>query len=281
MLYSTLKKNKKLVMLLFILVTVSLIILGFVNFDTNDNNYVAYAKSTSNSKLISIKFKHNNKTEKLKVFPITVGEFLESNDIEVDKYDIVSPSTSTVMKTGTKITYKDVEYKVKTKEKPIKFKTKYIKDSSLKSGTKIVEVKGLTGEKDVTFKMKYIDGKYKSNKVLKSVTTKKSRTKVIRIGTKSTVKGKTYSKVYTMKAYAYHEYSGARGSYGLLCKKGTIAVDPNIIPLGTKLYVKGYGFAIANDTGGMIKGKTIDVYMNSNSQCNSWGVKNVKVYVLS
>ena len=60
-----------------------------------------------------------------------------------------------------------------------------------------------------------------------------------------------------------------------------IAVDPNVIPLGSKVYVEGYGEATAADTGGAIKGNKIDVHVPSKSQAKNWGVKSVKVKVLN
>ncbi|MFT8317767.1 MAG: peptidoglycan-binding protein [Sporolactobacillus sp.] len=60
-----------------------------------------------------------------------------------------------------------------------------------------------------------------------------------------------------------------------------VAVDPAVIPLGTKLYVEGYGYAVAADTGGAIKGRKIDLYFNDNSDALQWGRKTVKVKVLS
>ena len=63
----------------------------------------------------------------------------------------------------------------------------------------------------------------------------------------------------------------------------TVAVDPRVIPLGSLLYVEGYGKAVAADTGGAIKGNIIDVYVNSQEEAyNSWGRKyNVPVYILA
>ena len=62
----------------------------------------------------------------------------------------------------------------------------------------------------------------------------------------------------------------------------TIAVDPRVIPLGSLVYVENYGKAIAADTGGLIKGKIIDVFLSSESECRSWGRKyNVPVYILA
>jgi len=59
-----------------------------------------------------------------------------------------------------------------------------------------------------------------------------------------------------------------------------IAVDPNVIPLGTKVYVDGYGYAIAGDTGGAIKGNKIDLFMESSSEAYSWGRRTVALTIL-
>lgn len=93
-------------------------------------------------------------------------------------------------------------------------------------------------------------------------------------------------KTITVKATAYtascKSCSGIT-AIGLNLKKNpnakAISVDPKVIPLGTKVYVEGYGEAIAADTGGAIKGKKIDVFMPSQSKALSWGVKTVKVKI--
>ncbi|MEK4222431.1 LysM peptidoglycan-binding domain-containing protein [Bacillus sp. FSL W8-0116] len=59
-----------------------------------------------------------------------------------------------------------------------------------------------------------------------------------------------------------------------------IAVDPSVIPLGTKVYVEGYGEAIAGDTGGSINGNRIDVFVPNDQQARNWGVRTVTVKVL-
>jgi 3D (Asp-Asp-Asp) domain-containing protein/LysM repeat protein len=59
-----------------------------------------------------------------------------------------------------------------------------------------------------------------------------------------------------------------------------IAVDPNVIPLGTKVYVEGYGYATAQDTGGAIKGNKIDVFIPQKEDAIDWGVRSVKVTIL-
>ena len=60
----------------------------------------------------------------------------------------------------------------------------------------------------------------------------------------------------------------------------TIAVDPRVIPLGSKVYVEGYGYALAVDTGGDIKGNRIDLFMLSEDEAMTWGRQPVRVYIL-
>jgi 3D (Asp-Asp-Asp) domain-containing protein len=88
----------------------------------------------------------------------------------------------------------------------------------------------------------------------------------------------SYKKTIKMKATAYS--GGGYCANGKKCKVGRVAVDPRVIPLGTWLYVKGYGFCQACDTGGAIKGKRIDLYFKTEAKCNRYGVQKTKVYVL-
>jgi 3D (Asp-Asp-Asp) domain-containing protein len=90
--------------------------------------------------------------------------------------------------------------------------------------------------------------------------------------------GRSVSTSFTVKAYAYT--GGGTTASGMKAAVGRVAVDPRVIPLGTWLYIEGYGLCIAADTGGDIKGKTVDLYMNSESECRNWGVRSVTCYVL-
>ncbi|MCG7344500.1 3D domain-containing protein [Sporosarcina sp. ACRSL] len=94
-------------------------------------------------------------------------------------------------------------------------------------------------------------------------------------------------KEITVSASAYTaNCNGCSGitSTGINLKRNpdakVIAVDPNVIPLGTKVYVEGYGYAIAGDTGSAIKGNKIDVFFPSKSEAYKWGRKDVKIKIL-
>ncbi|MGL4796966.1 MAG: 3D domain-containing protein, partial [Paraclostridium sp.] len=95
-----------------------------------------------------------------------------------------------------------------------------------------------------------------------------------------------YVKLIHCESTAY--YQGSRTATGTVPKRNpngysTIAVDPRVIPLGSLVYVDGYGYAIAEDTGGAIKGNIIDVFVNSYDEAiYGWGRKySVPVYIIA
>jgi N-acetylmuramoyl-L-alanine amidase len=123
---------------------------------------------------------------------------------------------------------------------------------------------------------------------IKSVATTSSKKKVTTSSTDSVSAPANTGKTLTMRATAYTAY--CEGCSGITAN-GTdirsnpnlkvIAVDPRIIPLGSRVWVEGYGEAIAADTGGAIKGNKIDVFIPTEGQARQWGVKNVTVKILN
>jgi 3D (Asp-Asp-Asp) domain-containing protein len=67
---------------------------------------------------------------------------------------------------------------------------------------------------------------------------------------------------------------------GMKAQHGVVAVDPRVIPLGTRLNVEGYGNCIAGDTGSAIKGNRIDLCFNTLEECNAYGMRKVRVEIL-
>ena len=100
----------------------------------------------------------------------------------------------------------------------------------------------------------------------------------------ATSRGATaYKAIYEMEATAYLPTDGdglGITATGIRATHGVVAVDPRVIPLGSKVYVPGYGFAIAADTGGAIKGRKIDLCMESYGDAMQFGRRTVTVYLL-
>lgn len=94
----------------------------------------------------------------------------------------------------------------------------------------------------------------------------------------------TYLSTFSMTATAYT--GGSFTAMGLKPTRdpnglSTISVDPSVIPLGSKVYVEGYGYAIASDTGSAIKGNKIDLYMNSLQDCYAFGRRTVTLHIVA
>ncbi|ABV62522.1 MULTISPECIES: LysM peptidoglycan-binding and 3D domain-containing protein [Bacillus] len=128
----------------------------------------------------------------------------------------------------------------------------------------------------------------KQEPVQKEQTTKKAAPKKETAKAESSSASQSVQKEMTVTATAYTANDGGISGItatGVNLNKNpnakVIAVDPSVIPLGSKVYVEGYGEAIAADTGGAIKGNKIDVHVPSKSQAKNWGVKSVKVKVLN
>ncbi|WP_141500193.1 3D domain-containing protein [Paenibacillus luteus] len=132
--------------------------------------------------------------------------------------------------------------------------------------------------------------------VQKTVTAKTAEADDSKTVTAMNGKEYAYSKALIVQATAYTSAASENGKWGAVdyfgdkLKVGTIAVDPKMIPLGTKLYVTGYDYnglpqggmvATATDIGGSIKGNRIDIFVPGvSSQAMSFGIQNVKVFVL-
>lgn len=219
----------------------------------------------------------DGKTKKYKSLCKTVGEALKDCNIKVGRIDIVKPGSKEMLTDNMKVVVKRVIIKKQTVKEDIPFKTVEKEDSSLDEGSKKVIQKGKNGKAKVTYEIKYIDGKEASRKkVAKKVITPATE-KIVAKGTRISIDGQSYSRKLVVKAYSYT--GGGRTAMGTQARVGEIAVDPSVIPLGTNVYIEGVGPRRAEDTGGNIKGNTIDIYMNTQSECISWGVRYVTIYI--
>ena len=92
-----------------------------------------------------------------------------------------------------------------------------------------------------------------------------------------------YGKVIHVEATAYSSQQPGLSNYtasGTICRRGVIATDPSVIPLGTKVYIPGYGYAVAEDTGGAIIGNKIDVAFDTVAECYEFGRQFIDIYII-
>lgn len=192
----------------------------------------------------------------------------------------------------------------------IPFETIYEEDESLYEGEETVAFEGAAGQKTISYKVDmYEDGTEKSRTVMSETITAEPVDAVIKKGTKKkpvptsapvqktasetagTINGYKYTKKITMSGTAYTNSPAENAGYsvtamGTQLRRGVAAVDPSVIPLGSRLYVVSadgsfvYGTAVAEDTGGAIKGNKIDLCFTSSGEAKSFGRRDCIVYVL-
>ncbi len=233
----------------------------------------------------------------------TIREAFQEAGVYIGQADRVEPELDTNVTEDMNVTVYRIQSKEVTVDTEIAFSSKEVSDSSLEKGKTRIKTKGVNGLKRTTYSITTENGIEVSRQVLNETTIKEPVTQVVAVGTKAKTKAKTaqkivttgsgknlsYSKKLTVTATAYTAAAGKKTASGRVAQYGVIAVDPKVIPLGTKLYVEStddgkswqYGYCIAGDTGGAIKGNKIDLYYDSKSQCLQFGRRSAIVYVLN
>lgn len=244
----------------------------------------------------------------------TIADALQQANISLGENDEVKPALTDVLYDALSITVYRVTYTERTVNEKIAFAKKTVKSSSMYEGTSEITQAGQNGEKTVTYRDKIVDGVYASSDVLSETVLTEAVPQITTVGTKQKAISVArlrnggapiselaqpeslkiengapteYKQIITGKAAAYTASAGSKTASGRAVKPGYIAVNPNQIPYGSELWIVStdgivYGYAIAADTGGFVKkGKfTVDLFMNTESECRQWGSRDVVIYVL-
>ncbi|MBS4193437.1 DUF348 domain-containing protein [Bacillus sp. FJAT-49705] len=224
----------------------------------------------------------------------TVGDFLTQQGITLNELDRTEPKAEEIVKENDIIQIVRVEKVTDVVEEPIQFAVVTEKDSSLAKGSQKVINEGKEGLLTKEYEVVLENGKEISRKLISEKKSKEKQDKVVAVGTKPLAvkqvasRGSESGQELYVDSTAYTaNCNGCSGrtatGINLRSNPGAkvIAVDPRVIPLGTKVYVEGYGYAIAADTGGSIKGNKIDVFFPSKADAYRWGRKTVKIKILN
>lgn len=218
----------------------------------------------------------------------TVGEAIAQAGIAVGSDDKIVPNPSSPVVNGLQARI----IRISTKRVPVECQvpptTIRRASDNLRRGASVVAVKGEAGLRRDIYDVTYADGKKIVKKLVGSETIRKMTPRVIAYGQGSSLpsRGFVSRKVMTMTATAYDPRNcggsgGGRTAIGMQAGRGVVAVDPRVIKLGSRLYIEGYGFAVAGDTGGAIKGHRIDLGHNTYAAARRFGRKKVVVHVLN
>ena len=245
----------------------------------------------------------------------TVASVLADNGVPFNSGSLLSCSADDETYDGMVIRLSQSSTETIVYEEELPFEIEYYEDSSLQPNEEVILTTGAPGLVRYTAQITYQSGLEASRNVIDtqiltapvnqvvlrgvdrsvkehapSDTDTSSAAPVISHPNSKYVPGTTleYTDVWDFQATAYYcEPNAWNTTYtGTEARVGAIAVDPNFIPLGTRMYIVSadgeyiYGYCVAEDTGGAIKGKIVDLYFNTYNECVQFGRRDVKIYVL-
>lgn len=254
----------------------------------------------------------NTKIEVIRAFPVTivslgkttrvntvsqsVGDLLRQACIKVNPEDKVVPGLDAAVSPHQKIRIIQVTNTIITRKVIVQPATEYRKDKNLERGVQKMFRIGAAGLSERRIKVIYEDGREIRHEVVSEKIIKRMVSSIVLVGIKPVIRtlytsrgSFRYIEVKTMKATAYYPGPESCGKYAVYGETytgkkagfGYVAVDPKVIKLGTRLYIEGYGKAEAADIGSAIKGNRIDLCYETFREAAMYGVKKIKVYILS
>lgn len=225
----------------------------------------------------------------------TVGQFLEAAGVQLGPLDRVIPDLETVPTPGMVIRVVRVREEEHIRTADIPYTTLRWAEPKWVVGETGLLREGKPGTEEQRLRLTYEDDRLVHTFVESTSVVQPPQPEIIGIGTRILVHSMQtpagvirYTDVLNMEATAYYPGPESTGiwadgftSIGLRAGHGIIAVDPRVIPLGTRLYVPGYGVAIAGDVGGAIKGNIVDLAFDTYREAMHYGRRQVKVYILA
>lgn len=268
----------------------------------------------------TVTIQYSGMTRTVATYGETVQELLNRIGIVLTQEDAVSVSLNDETYDGMVLTISHELTVEETYTVSVPFETKYCYDASLAEGERVVLTPGSEGQILTTASVHYADGAEVSRTILSETVLSESVDALIAIGTAvempvytekqntqeapagsrmpviedgviTTPDGEVLTYTDTMQAVAtaYHNSDPGCTIYtaiGTYCRVGAIAVDPTVIPYGTRMYIVTndgryiYGIAVAEDCGGAIKGARVDLYFDTVQECLQFGVRDCTIYFL-
>ncbi len=241
--------------------------------------------------------------------PETVGQLLARLEVATEAPWQVSVALTEQTRDGMQIRVDRIEEKPHTQLEEIAYGIMYCKDPSLPQGQEEVIRPGTNGQQENIGQAVFVNGQIESVTVSETVLISEPVSQIVAVGTGEkegqprqyplvgdnflvTADGQClyYSSVDTYNATAYTAWvADVKGTTacGTPARVGAVAVDPKVIPYFTKMYIVSedgvfdYGIASAEDCGGAVKGKIIDLYFNTLADCYAFGRRDILVYFLT
>ena len=259
--------------------------------DSRDEYRMSTDRMTSGTvitvyRAVPVTVSYQGKTETVVMGKPTVGEVAIALGITNSNVKLI-PGADTAVTANMQIKAVIVTQQVVDQEIPIAHPVIRQPDNTMEKGEEHVAEYGEDGRKTAKVTLTYEDGIQTTSEILTETVIQEPKAKIIRVGTRDTVDTSRgtmrFRRTEWMEASAYLPNDGGGNGVtatGIMARHGIVAVDPSFIPLGSRLYIPGYGLALAADTGGAIRGDKIDLCMEDSSDAWRFGRQTIKVYVL-
>jgi len=236
------------------------------------------------TRMLRVTLTADGSTDDYWVLPGTVGQALKKLNVSLDSGDQVTPYSTKTLNPGDEIEVVRLSSRFVEESEKIPFRTERRDDHSVERGVTSIVRQGKEGLSQKTIKITLRNGKEISREVVGEKVVRQPVNKIVAVGTVSTKlvsRDDTirFSKSLRVSATAY-THTGNNTASGIYPYKGAVAVDPRVIPMGTKLYIEGYGYGKALDVGSAIKGNKIDLFFETKAEAIRWGRRAVKIYIL-
>lgn len=245
---------------------------------------------------LSVKLRISGRMIPLHVVGTTVADALVAAGMDPQASPKVEPALTGRLKPGMTVTAPDAFVRVEQEVATITPVTVVRRDPALPSGVKAVTSSGRVGRELRVYRVLVVGGAESSRTLgaQAQVVAPKPRVVVVGTGIRQKLPRKVLAslvRAFTAPkrgqrmrvlatAYSAAEPGASPGTrMGPPARYGVVAVDPNVIPLGSRLYIPGYGYAIAADTGGAINGHHIDLCFDTLAGMNSWGSRYVTIII--
>lgn len=229
----------------------------------------------------------DGKTVQVRTTRATVVDLLHERGIVLGARDKVFPARGVPLAEGMRVRVVRIREETVVRSSIIPYAVRTTADPATPRGMVRVTAPGRAGLTEQLWKITYADGALVQRVRIGSRIIREPSPRIIAAGTRRIVasRGEFAGKeMLTMTATAYSPYC-CRGvdnitAIGVHAGYGVVAVDPAVIPLGSRLYVEGYGYALAGDTGSRIKGLRIDLGFDTKRQAIQFGRRTVRVYIV-
>ena len=239
----------------------------------------------------------------------TLQQLLSRNEMQFAGDYVVSQPLNTETYDGMEVKVDRIVQMEQTYTVDIPFETKYCEDSTLPKGQEVVLVEGRVGQERKTANVVYTNSQITNETVISEKVVQQPVNRIVAVGTGTktdeqskapaigdgiivTAEGEvlTYNKKAKFNATAYTKTDAGCDDYtatGTKVRIGTVAVDPSVIPYGTRMFIMSndgkyiYGIATAEDCGGAIKENRIDLYFDTTAECFQFGRRGCTVYFLN